>query len=307
MDELEYFQGDDLAASTWRNKYALEGEKNPDDMHKRIAKELARVHAKYKDRKDFLNEEYVYEILKDFKYIILGGSGMEGIGSHKLISLSNCFVIAGPKDDYASIMKARAEQVQLMMRRGGVGWDISGLRPKGAIVHNAAKTSSGAPSFLNVNSELTKETSQDGRRGALMQSLDIRHPDIVEFIAAKQDTTKIEGANLSVQVTDDFIRSAHKKEDYILRWPCDCALDIKALGDLSLYKYGKLYNTNTVTDADEPIYIKRVDAGKIWELLMQSAWQAAEPGVLFVDTIHNYSPDGVYPKYRMVCTNPCGR
>ena len=215
MTELEYFKGDELAASTWRNKYAAEGEQTPDDTHRRLAKEFARVESDYHWKgsnrmklsnygyqRPNLDEEAIYQLFKDFKYIIPGGSVMSGCGTGALVSLSNCFVIGSPKDSYAEIMKTRSQQAQLMKRRGGVGYDLSQLRPRGAKVNNAARSSTGAASFMDVCSDITNEVAQNGRRGALMLSMSINHPDIEEFITKKQDLTKVTGANISVKVTD---------------------------------------------------------------------------------------------------------
>ena len=219
---LKYFKGDELAASTWRNKYAIKGEVTPDDTHRRLAKEFARIEEIYNQNlkpedklklSDYgysrvpLTEDSIFELFKDFKYVIPGGSVLAGCGTGELVSLSNCFVIAPPKDSYSGIMKTRSQQAQLMKRRGGVGYDLSGLRPRGAIVNNAAKSSTGAASFMDVCSDITNEVSQNGRRGALMLSMSINHPDVEEFITKKQDLTKVTGANISVKVTDEFMKA----------------------------------------------------------------------------------------------------
>lgn len=318
MTELEYFKQDDLAASTWRKKYALEDEANPDDMHKRLAKEFFRIEDRYNNiyTNDNIREnlsEYgklrkplteldIYNYFKEFKYIIPGGSVLSGCGSNTLTSLSNCFVIDSPKDSYSDIMKTRNYQVQLMKRRGGVGYDLSQLRPRGAKVNNAAQVSTGAASFMDVNSGLTNETAQDGRRGALMLSLSIKHPDIEEFITKKQDLTKVTGANISVKVTDDFMRAVENNEYYILRFPITAEvhkdIDIEDLEEGLLWEFH---------EKDKPtVYYKKVRAADIWNKLMHCAWNTAEPGILFEDTIVNYSPDGAYNTFRMVSTNPCG-
>lgn len=306
MTELEYFKGDELAASTWRNKYAAEGEQTPDDTHRRLAREFARVesdyHWKVSNRMKLsnygyqrpnLDEEAIYQLFKDFKYIIPGGSVMSGAGTGQLVSLSNCFVIGSPKDSYSEIMKTRSQQAQLMKRRGGVGYDLSELRPRGAKVNNAAKSSTGAASFMDVCSDITNEVAQNGRRGALMLSMSINHPDIEEFITKKQDLTKVTGANISVKVTDEFMQAVMEDKDYILRYPVDSNVCVVVEPYNELVKY-------------EQQYFKKVRARELWNTLMHCAWNTAEPGIMFEGAMHNYSPDGVYPDFKMIGTNPCG-
>lgn len=319
MTELEYFKGDELAASTWRNKYAAEGEQTPDDTHRRLAKEFARVESNYNwmsdvDEKRFsslsnygyvrpnLDEEDIYQLFKDFKYIIPGGSVMSGCGTGALVSLSNCFVIGSPKDSYAEIMKTRSQQAQLMKRRGGVGYDLSQLRPRGAKVNNAAKSSTGAASFMDVCSDITNEVAQNGRRGALMLSMSINHPDIEEFITKKQDLTKVTGANISVKVTDEFMQAVENDKDYILRFPVDESVPQDLM--IEEMPYNELW---FFSDDDHPnSFFKKVRARELWDTLMHCAWNTAEPGIMFEGAMHNYSPDGVYEDFRMVGTNPCG-
>lgn len=317
MTELEYFKGDELAASTWQNKYAAEGEETPDDMHKRLAKEFARVEDNYNWRmsqdnklklsnygynRPILDEEGIYNLFKDFKYIIPGGSVMSGLGTGALVSLSNCFVIGSPKDSYAEIMRTRNFQVQLMKRRGGVGYDLSELRPRGAQVNNAARTSTGAASFMDVCSDITNEVAQNGRRGALMLSMSINHPDIEEFITKKQDLTKVTGANISVKVTDEFMQAVEKDEDYILRFPVDESVPQGLM--IEEMPYNELW---FFSDDDHPnSFFKKVRARELWNKLMHCAWNTAEPGIMFESQMHNYSPDGVYDDFRMIGTNPCG-
>lgn len=296
MTELEYFNGDELAATTWRNKYAAEGEENPDDTHRRMAKEFARIEQKYPHP---MSEEEIYELFKNFKYVIPGGSVMAGLGTGSLVSLSNCFVLGSPKDSYASIMKVRNQQVQLMKRRGGVGYDLSDLRPRGAKVNNAAKTSTGAASFMEVSSDITNEVAQNGRRGALMLSMNINHPDIEEFITKKQDLTKVTGANISVKVTDEFMQAVIKDKEYFLRYPVNLSDSLMRLYSLENYELNKLEEINRG-------FVKKVRARELWNTLMHCAWNTAEPGIMFKDRMINYSPDGVYPEFRMVSTNPCG-
>lgn len=318
MTELEYFKGDELAASTWRNKYAADREQTPDDTHRRLAREFARVESNYNWKSNInrafsnlsnygyvrpqLDEEAIYQLFKDFKYIILGGSVMSGCGTGALVSLSNCFVIGSPKDSYSEIMKTRSQQAQLMKRRGGVGYDLSQLRPRGAKVNNAAKSSTGAASFMDVCSDITNEVAQNGRRGALMLSMSINHPDIEEFITKKQDLTKVTGANISVKVTDEFMQAVEKDEDYILRFPVDESVPQGLM--IEEMPYNELW---FFSDDDHPnSFFKKVRARELWNTLMHCAWNTAEPGIMFEEAMHNYSPDGVYPDFKMVGTNPCG-
>lgn len=323
MTELEYFKGDELAASTWRNKYAADGEQTPDDTHRRLAKEFARVEnnydwdmpnhkamklSNYGYQRPNLDEEAIYELFKDFKYIIPGGSVMSGCGTGALVSLSNCFVIGSPKDSYSEIMKTRSQQAQLMKRRGGVGYDLSQLRPRGAKVNNAAKSSTGAASFMDVCSDITNEVAQNGRRGALMLSMSINHPDIEEFITKKQDLTKVTGANISVKVTDEFMQAVMEDKDYILRYPVTISnedlfgMDLTVEEVLNSSKYNELERGFSCNS-----YYKKIKARELWNTLMHCAWNTAEPGIMFEGAMHNYSPDGVYPDFKMVSTNPCGR
>lgn len=317
MTELEYFKGDELAASTWRNKYAAEGEQTPDDTHRRLAKEFARVESNYDwhmstnkalklsnygYQRPELDEEAIYQLFKDFKYIIPGGSVISGCGTGALVSLSNCFVIGSPKDSYSEIMKTRSQQAQLMKRRGGVGYDLSQLRPRGAKVNNAARSSTGAASFMDVCSDITNEVAQNGRRGALMLSMSINHPDIEEFITKKQDLTKVTGANISVKVTDEFMQAVENDKDYILRFPVDESVPQGLM--IEEMPYNELW---FFSDDDHPnSFFKKVRARELWNTLMHCAWNTAEPGIMFEGAMHNYSPDGVYPDFKMVGTNPCG-
>lgn len=305
IDALTYFKGDDLAAKVWTDKYALRNEKgeivesNPDQMHLRMAKEFARIEANY-GGPNKLSEEQIFGLFQDFRYIVPGGSVMAGLGSNAVGSLSNCFVIGQPEDSYSGIMKLREEQAHLMKRRGGVGKDLSTLRPSGAVVQNAAKSSTGAVSFMDVDSAITTEVAQRGRRGALMLTLDVRHPDIEEFITKKQDLSKVTGANISVKVTDDFMEAVWKDDDYYLTFPVDAP-------KLRLDPNSKDLDDYNVLHQDlDGIYYKRVRAKKLWELLIHCAWNTAEPGIMFSDRHINFSPDGVYPQYRGVSTNPCG-
>ena len=331
---VEYFNGDEFAASTWENKYALKKngeiiEETPDDMHRRMAKEFARIEKSYWMQKVFekkysdgfsgyywqrkaLDEERIYNLFKDFKYIVPAGSVMSGLGSEKPVSLSNCFVLPSPEDSYSSIMLTRLNQVELMKRRGGVGYDLSKLRPRGAEVNNAANTSTGAASFMDVNSDVTNEVSQNGRRGALMLSMNINHPDVEEFIEKKQDLTKVTGANVSVQITDEFMQAVTENAQYTLRWPVDCCINWELTNKANEgvdYEYGKLYpmiyTDNAVTSITKRGYMKIVKAKDIWDKIIHCAWNTAEPGIIFKGRMDKFSPDGVYDKYKGVSTNPC--
>ena len=306
---LNYFNGDSFAASTWQNKYALkdnEGnpiEETPEDMHHRLAREFARIENTYNDD-DKLTEEEIFELFKDFKYVIPGGSVLSGLGSKLPVSLSNCFVIESPKDSYDSIMTTRNYQCQLMKRRGGVGYDLSELRPRGARVNNAAVTSTGAASFMEGNSAITNEVAQSGRRGALMLSISIVHPDIEEFIEKKQDLTKVTGANISVKVNDSFMQAVENDSDFLLRFPIGIKIDeSKYMTDE--YPYDVLIDIGDNEPTYNKCYIKKVNAKRLWEKLTHCAWNTAEPGVIFEDRMHDYAPDGVYEDYKMVSTNPC--
>jgi ribonucleoside-diphosphate reductase alpha chain len=280
-----YFGGDDLAATTWVNKYALKDsdgkiyELTPDDMHHRIAGELARAESKYPNA---LKEDEIYSLLKDFKYIVPQGSPQAGIGNDlQTISLSNCFVIGNESDSYGGIMRTDQEQVQLMKRRGGVGHDISHLRPTGAAVANSALNSTGMVTFMGRYSGSTREVAQDGRRGALMLSSSIRHPDIEYFIDAKVDREKVTGANISVRMFDDFMQAVKEDKNYTHRFP---------------------------VDSENPTITKKIKANDLWKKIVHNAWQDAEPGILFWDTILRESIPDCYADlgFKTVSTNPCG-
>ncbi|MEG2278054.1 MAG: adenosylcobalamin-dependent ribonucleoside-diphosphate reductase [Odoribacter sp.] len=287
QSSLNYFNGDELAARVWVNKYALKDsygdifEKNPDDMHRRLTKELVRIENNYPNP---LSEEAIFEILRDFKYIVPQGGPMTGIGNEfQIASLSNCFVIGneGPSDSYGGVMKIDQEQVQLMKRRGGVGHDLSHIRPKGSPVKNSALTSTGIVPFMERYSNSTREVAQDGRRGALMLSVSINHPDSESFIDAKMTDGKVTGANVSVKIDDEFMRAVIDKREYEQRYP--------------------VYS-------EEPKYKKTINARQLWDKIVYNAWKSAEPGILFWDTIIRESvPDCYADKgYRTVSTNPCG-
>jgi len=284
---ISYFGGDELAARVWANKYALKDsfgnlyEKTPDDMHRRIAREIHRVELKYKNP---LPEELIYSVLKDFRYIVPQGGPMTGIGNdYQIASLSNCFVIGndGESDSYGGIMKIDQEQVQLMKRRGGVGHDLSHIRPKGTPVLNSALTSTGVVPFMERYSNSTREVAQDGRRGALMLSISIKHPDSGKFIDAKMESGKITGANVSVKLTDEFMKAVESKSVFRQQYP------IKS---------------------NNPKFVNNTDAVQLWSKIIHNAWQSAEPGVLFWDTIIRESVPDCYSDlgFTTVSTNPCG-
>ncbi len=282
-----YFKGDDLAARVWVNKYALKDsfgnvfECTPDDMHRRLAKEIARIEKRYPNS---FTENEIYLVLKDFRYIVPQGGPMTGIGNdYQIASLSNCFVIGndGNSDSYGGIMKIDQEQVQLMKRRGGVGHDLSHIRPKGSPVKNSALTSTGIVPFMERYSNSTREVAQDGRRGALMLSVSIKHPDSESFIDAKLEQGKVTGANVSVKIEDAFMKAVETESSYQQAYPI-----------------------NSIN----PLYKKDIDAGKLWKKIVKNAWQSAEPGILFWDTIIKESVPDCYADlgYRTMSTNPCG-
>ncbi|AGY54826.1 Ribonucleoside-diphosphate reductase nrdZ [Bacteroidales bacterium CF] len=284
---LEYFKGDELAASVWINKYAMKDsfgnlyEKSPEDMHWRLANEFARIEEKYPNP---MTAKEIYELLREFKYIIPQGGPMTGIGNnHQIASLSNCFVIGHnkPADSYGGIMRIDEEQVQLMKRRGGVGHDLSHIRPAGSPVLNSALTSTGVVPFMERYSNSTREVAQDGRRGALMLSISIKHPDSEHFIDAKLEQGKVTGANVSVKIDDEFMRAALQGKTYTQQYPID---------------------------SDNPKVVKEIDASTLWKKIIHNAWKSAEPGVLFWDTIIRESLPDCYSDlgYRTVSTNPCG-
>lgn len=287
QEALQYFSGDELAARVWVNKYAMKDsfghiyEKSPKDMHWRIANEIVRIENKYKNP---LSAHEVFELLDHFKYIIPAGSPMTGIGNdYQVASLSNCFVIGldGDADSYGAIMRIDEEQVQLMKRRGGVGHDLSHIRPKGSPVNNSALTSTGLVPFMERYSNSTREVAQDGRRGALMLSVSIKHPDSEAFIDAKMTEGKVTGANVSVKIDDEFMQAAIDDKPYVQQFP---------------------------VDSDEPSMKKEIAAKALWEKIVHNAWKSAEPGVLFWDTILRESIPDCYADlgFRTVSTNPCG-
>ena len=286
-EALKYFAGDELAARVWVNKYSMKDsfgniyEKSPEDMHWRIANEIARIEKKYKNP---MSAQEIFDLLDHFKYIIPAGSPMTGIGNnYQVASLSNCFVIGldGDADSYGAIMRIDEEQVQLMKRRGGVGHDLSHIRPKGSPVNNSALTSTGLVPFMERYSNSTREVAQDGRRGALMLSVSIKHPDSESFIDAKMTEGKVTGANVSVKIDDAFMEAATSDKPYVQQFP---------------------------VDGDEPLVKREISAKALWEKIVHNAWKSAEPGVLFWDTITRESIPDCYADlgFRTVSTNPCG-
>ena len=298
---VAYFNGDELAGTTWMNKYAMKDydgefvEKNPDDMHKRMANEFGRIEADYKlkynlngsakflskygqERED-LTEAKVYSLFKEFGYIIPQGSVMSSLGNHyKLASLSNCIVVPELHDSYGGVFYTDQQLAQLFKRRCGVGVDISNLRPAGSSVSNAAGSTSGAVSFMNRFSHTTREVAQNGRRGALMLSMDIAHPDVEDFITIKQDLQKVTGANISIRLSDEFMHAVEANAEYTHKWPIE---------------------------SDNPKFTKTVNAKELWNTIIQCAHNTAEPGLIFWDRQHWYSTSSVYPGYKNTSTNPC--
>lgn len=279
-----YFKGDTLSSDVWINKYALKDsddnmyELTPNDMHHRIAYEIHRIEEKYPNP---LSEDKIFDLIKDFKYIVPAGGSMSGIGNNmQIVSLSNCFVVGNESDSYGGIARTDEEQVQLMKRRGGVGHDLSHIRPKGTPVKNSALTSTGVVPFMERYSNSTREVAQDGRRGALMLSISVKHPDAEDFIDAKLEKGKVTGANISVKITDDFMDCVINNKPFIQQYP---------------------------VDSKTPSIVKEVDANRLWNKIIHNAWQSAEPGILFWDTVIKEAiPDMYGPDWKTVSTNPCG-
>ena len=282
---LEYFNGDELAAGVFVGKYALkdlEGnyhELTPKDMHNRLAREFARIEQKYPNP---MSQDEIYDLFKDFRYVVPQGSPMSGIGNnYQIQSISNCFVIESPHDSYAGILHADQQQVQIMKRRGGVGFDISKIRPRGLSCENAARTTDGIELFMDRFSNSCREVAQGGRRGALMLSISVHHPQVIDFIKIKRDLTRVTGANISVRVTDKFMEAVQSGDQYLQQWP---------------------------VDSDNPEIKNYVDAREIWDALIEGAHASAEPGVLFWDTAKKMTPADVYEDegFGSTSTNPCG-
>jgi len=284
-ESLEYFDGDELAASVFVTKYALQDnegnflETSPKDMHRRIAKEFSRIEQKYENP---MPEDVIYNLLKNFKYVVPQGSPMSGVGNkYQIQSLSNCFVVKCPEDSYGGILKTDQEQVQIMKRRGGVGFDVSTIRPRGLRTSNAAKTTDGIGVFMERFSNSCREVAQGGRRGALMLTISVHHPDIETFVKIKRDLTKVTGANISIRLTDEFMKAVEKDSDYELRFPVE-------------------------KDADR-LVSKNISAKSIWDQVIESAHRSAEPGLLFWDNVLNYTPAQIYKDdgFHTISTNPC--
>lgn len=283
---LEYFNGDELAANTWVTKYALKSpdgaflEQNPSDMHKRLAREFARIEKKYPNP---MSESEIFALLDRFKYVVPQGSPMSGIGNpYKVQSISNCFVIESPADSYGGILTTDQEQVQIMKRRGGVGFDLSTIRPKGLPTANAAHTTDGIEIFMDRFSNSCREVAQGGRRGALMLTLDVHHPQVRDFVKIKRDLTRVTGANISLRLSDEFMEAVSKGEQVQLRWPCD--------------------------PNKKPTIEQYVDARELWDDIIESAHACAEPGLLFWGNAKKNTPADIYEEegFGSVCTNPCG-
>ncbi|WP_339752274.1 adenosylcobalamin-dependent ribonucleoside-diphosphate reductase [uncultured Winogradskyella sp.] len=295
---LKYFNNDELAATTWINKYCLKDkngkylEKSPDEMHKRMAEQFGRIEKKYlqtetvtdnlsvygKKRKP-LTTDKIYKLFQDFKYVIPQGSVMFGLGNNEVIaSLSNCIVVPSVIDSYGGVCYTDQQLAQLFKRRCGVGVDLSQLRPKDSTVSNAARSTTGAVSFMNRFSNTTREVAQNGRRGALMLTMDVKHPDIEDFITIKQDLTKITGANISIRLSDEFMNAVVNETTFTLQWPID---------------------------SSEPKYTKDIDAKDLWSKIITCAHNTAEPGLIFWDRQHHYSTSSVYPGFKNSSTNPC--
>ena len=321
---VKYFEGDELAAKVFLSKYAGEDEKTPDNMHQRLAYNIAVIERKYQkeltnkkiniDKLSDLGRNYVrdlcesndyqirdkwFQLFKNFKYIVPGGSIMASLGKSNNVSLANCFGIEGPKDKMESIMDKGKEMAYLFMRRGGVGTHLDHLRPNGAMVNNASKTSTGAPSFMELYSTDVKTIGQNGRRGALMLCMSDIHPDISEFVTIKQDLTKVTGANISVKLCRNLVTAAQKNEDWLLKWPINSRLGEFINWNSKDFEYNKLYYAGKS-------YFKKVKANELLDLIIDCAWKTAEPGILLWDNIINYDPASVYPRLKAVTTNPCG-
>lgn len=321
-DLLKYFKGDDLASNVWQSKYAAEGEETPEEMHRRMAKEFTKADkiytqpstdetdsefylktinegllSNYGSNREDLTEESIFNLFKDFKYIVPQGSIMATLGTDIIASLSNCWVNESPYDSYAGILKSDSELAYYYKRRGGVGQDISNLRPSGTNTNNTAKSTTGAVSFMHRFSNTTREVAMNGRRGALMISISINHPDVMDFIKVKRDGTSVTGANISVRLNNEFMKAVENDEDYILRFPCESNIGV-GLQDAFSDNYNELVQRDAY-------YTKRIKAKEYWEEIVHSAKNYAEPGVLYWDNALDFDPATVYDKYKPICTNPC--
>ena len=320
-NEQTYFAGDDLAFDAWKSKYRL-GDETLQEFFERIAREFARLDNFPQTSNDLSEEKFdslsgygklrigvdryrrFLELFQDFKYIIPGGSVLAGIGSNKPVSLSNCFVVS-TDDSIEDIFNTASNMSQIYKRRGGVGVDLSVLRPAKAKVNNAAKTTGGVVPFMELFSQVTNTIGQEGRRGALMLSIDIDHPDSPEFVKIKQDLTKVTGANVSVKLNDEFMQAVKNDEDYILRWPCYYNTKLLPKTESKSWNYNELIElTNDLHTAT--VYVKKIKAKELWDSIIHCAWNTAEPGILFWDNILDMDPASVYPDFKAVSTNPCG-
>jgi ribonucleoside-diphosphate reductase alpha chain len=310
------FENNELAKEVWQNKYAVPDDKSPDDMHKRMAKEFAKIElnyqptetpnlreklSKYGKHREFLSEDNIYYLFKDFKYIIPQGSIMATLGTNQVASLSNCWVVESPLDSYSGIHKTDGDLIYYYMRRGGVGVDISNLRPANTTTNNAAKSSTGATSFMHRFSNTTREVGMNGRRAALMISIDVNHPDVLDFIKIKRDGTSVTGANISIRMNNDFMKAVENDEDYILRFPCDYTDLNNHTEFIESIPYNVLDNIE-----DKSVYLKKIKAKEYWNEIIHSAKNYAEPGIMYWDNILNYDPAAVYDEYKPITSNPCG-
>lgn len=324
---LEYFKGDSLASDVWEGKYALKSangtlvENSPNDMHRRMAKEFARAESNHKEspvgnrsntklssygrERVQLTEERVFGLFERFKYIVPQGSIMSTLGTSIIGSLSNCWVAESPLDSYGGILKTDGDLAYYYKRRGGVGTDLSKLRPAGTDTNNTARSTTGAVSFMHRFSNTTREVAMAGRRGALMLSMDINHPDIMDFIKVKRDGTSVTGANISIRLNDEFMEAVKNDEDYILRFPCEA--NIKSLTVYEDYKYNELSKFYIPHPINEYVHVRRIKAKEYWDEIVHSAKNFAEPGLLYWDNALNYDPATVYEQFKPTSTNPCGR
>jgi ribonucleoside-diphosphate reductase alpha chain len=321
----EYYAGDELAPSVWLGKYGLKNElkevveETPRDMHWRMALELARAEEKYPQTYEdklnglsnfgknlpHINVDFIFKYFDRFKYIIPQGSIMSGLGNkYKVLSLSNCFVVPAPLDSYGGIFYTDQSIAQLEKRRGGVGTNLNSLRPEEAPVLNSAGTSTGAHSFMERYSNTTREVAQKGRRGALMLLMSVLHPDIFKFVTKKKDRTKVTGANISTQLTNEFMKAVEADEDFYCRFPIDAELPLNI--ELLNLPYNELKKINSGGEDFIEMYVMRIKAKELFDLIVEMAWENAEPGVAYMDNVINYSPEGVYPQFRPIASNPCG-
>jgi len=323
MTLKEYFKGDEMAADVWLSKYAMKGEETPHDMHMRMAVELARIEKSqvekiptkgqlsdlgeklYEGKKNGLTVQDIMEYFAGFQYIVPQGSIMTMLGNkYKIGSLSNCFVIPSPVDSYGGILRTDQQLVQLMKRRGGVGTNINTLRPSDTPVSNAAGTSTGAVSFMHRYSNSTREVAQNGRRGALMLLISCRHPDVFKFVNIKKDRTQVTGANISVMLTDSFMKAVEKDDDFYCAFPIERSEDVE-----SCFPIGEKPPYNQMIPLESPQgngWIMRIKAKELFDQIVENAWDNAEPGLAFMDRVTTYAPEGIYREFRPIASNPCG-